>query len=210
MVLNIVLSGVGGQGILTLAQLIGRSALAHDVPVLIAETHGLSQRGGSVIVHVRLGRGVEAPLIGEGMGDMLVSLELVEAARYSPYLSKESIAIVNDKLIRPSVPNIKMPERDDVVEVLRQRSRELFLVKASEIANEKGNPIGGNVVMFGYVTYILGRAGAYAVEDAETEISGLGRGKIAEVNKELFKIGYEKASREVSDSVISLIKAKLE
>ncbi|MEM4476465.1 MAG: 2-oxoacid:acceptor oxidoreductase family protein, partial [Desulfurococcaceae archaeon] len=87
---NILIAGVGGQGLLTLGELIGSAAIESGVDVTIAEVHGLSQRGGSVVVHVRLGPG-SSPVIPRGAADLLIGLEAIETARYIDYANKESL-----------------------------------------------------------------------------------------------------------------------
>ncbi len=204
--LNIVVTGVGGQGILSLAQLIGRTAVSSGINVLIAETHGMSQRGGSVIVHVRIGNDVMAPLIPEGEGHILLSLELVEAVRYSHLLASESTAMVNDKLIRPSIPNVKVPEKGKLLETLRKNINDLYIIPASEIAAKGGNPIGANVVLFGFLMYALDKAGILKKDEALNEVSSLGGRRLGEVNAKLFNMGYDLASSTVRDATIEMLK----
>ncbi|HIE36662.1 TPA: indolepyruvate oxidoreductase, partial [Candidatus Geothermarchaeota archaeon] len=100
---NILFAGVGGQGIITLGRLIGSALTNSGFNVLMAETHGLSQRGGSVTVHMRVGD-VNSPLVPLGGADLLVGLELIEAVRNLGYLSRDGVKIVNDYIMRPSIP----------------------------------------------------------------------------------------------------------
>ncbi|MCX8172289.1 MAG: 2-oxoacid:acceptor oxidoreductase family protein, partial [Archaeoglobaceae archaeon] len=103
MELNILVVGVGGQGALTTAHLIAHSAMRAGLNVLVAETHGMAQRGGSVEVHVRIGE-VSSPLIPELGADVVLALEPSEALRYAKYIKSDTKIILNSrKIIPPSV-----------------------------------------------------------------------------------------------------------
>lgn len=147
-VLNIVLTGVGGQGIVSLANVIANAALENSVDAIVAETHGLSQRGGSVIVHVRLGE-AEAPLIPEGMGDIMIALDPIEAARYSYYLFRDAPIYMEENITPPPLPGIKIPSLEEIIEALRRSGFKVEVVPAVRRARELGNPLGANVYMLG-------------------------------------------------------------
>jgi indolepyruvate ferredoxin oxidoreductase beta subunit len=98
---DLVIVGVGGQGTLLASKILGRLALAAGLTVKVSEVHGMSQRGGSVITHVRVGDAVHAPLVGLGTADYLLSFEALEAARAAAYLSNSGVAIVNAQRILP-------------------------------------------------------------------------------------------------------------
>ncbi|MFX1298068.1 MAG: 2-oxoacid:acceptor oxidoreductase family protein, partial [Promethearchaeota archaeon] len=102
---NIVLVGTGGQGVISASNILGWAALKMDGDnkVRTAETHGMAQRGGTVIVHLRFGRYVESPLVKIRNADVILSLELVEAVRYLNYLKKDGILLVNDDIIIPPI-----------------------------------------------------------------------------------------------------------
>ncbi len=101
MATSIVIVGVGGQGALTLARWIGEAALAEGYDVRIAEIHGMSQRGGSVEVHVRFGREVYAPIVVEAGADLVIALEAVEALRGFRYLKPGGVLVINKRVIQP-------------------------------------------------------------------------------------------------------------
>ncbi len=147
MKLNVVISGVGGQGLITLANLIANSALKAGTNAIVAETHGLSQRGGTVVVHVRLGD-VYAPLIPKGEGDVMLSMELIEAARYSDYLRDGAKVIVNDYLIPPSLPGVEVPSRNEILSELNRRFK-VKKVEATKRALELGDVRVANVMLLG-------------------------------------------------------------
>jgi indolepyruvate ferredoxin oxidoreductase beta subunit len=99
MATSIVIVGVGGQGALTLARWIGEAALAEGYDVRIAEIHGMSQRGGSVEVHVRFGREVSAPIVEEAGADLVIALEAVEALRGFRNLKPSGVLVINKRVI---------------------------------------------------------------------------------------------------------------
>lgn len=212
MTLNMVVVGVGGQGILLLARAIGEAVLSSsDLNVSIAETHGLSQRGGSVITHIRIGKGIFAPTIAEGDADVMLALELIEAARYSSYLRyKESIAVIDDRLIRPSLPKVKLPNRDELIKYIQDRTCKMFILKGFNEALKRGSPLSANMALFGFISSILERLGVVKNEVSLKIVSSLGRSeRVIKVNKELYLMGYEEASRLVSSDVLSLLKKRL-
>ena len=137
MVLNIVIVGVGGQGLLSMAQLIGWASVESGTNVLVAETHGLSQRGGSVIVHVRLGD-ASSPLIPVGRGNIMLALELLEAARYVNYMRNDGVAVVNKKLIKPNIPGVRVEREENVINTLKGTVKNTYFIDASTKALEEG------------------------------------------------------------------------
>ena len=151
MVYNIVFVGVGGQGIITLAKLIASALTKSGVNALIAETHGLSQRGGSVIVHMRVGD-ANAPLVPLEGADLLVGLEMIEAVRYLSYLKRDGVKVVNDYIIRPAVPNVKVPDRKELIDKLESIGEKLYLLPATEKALEIGDALYTNIVILGFLT----------------------------------------------------------
>ncbi|PUA33190.1 MAG: hypothetical protein B7O98_01785 [Zestosphaera tikiterensis] len=208
MLINILVSGVGGQGLLTLARLLGQAAIKEGMKAYVAETHGLSQRGGSVVVHVRIGNDeLSAPLIPEGEVDIHVSLELIEAVRNISMQQKDSILISNDKIIRPSIPKIVLPSRDDLIRVANA-VKHFYLVNASEESLNLGNPYGANIVLLGFTTYILSEGNIISKDSVRQEVANIGRGKVREVNLKLFDVGYEKASKNVRPDTVEYIRKK--
>ncbi len=211
MVLNIVIVGVGGQGILSLANLIGNAFLSKDIKVLIAETHGLSQRGGSVIVHVRVGSKVYAPLIPKGSSDVMIALELTEAGRYSDFLNRKSVLLLNDKIIRPTIPKARAPEREEVLNHIRQVVSEdrLFLINASEVAVKFGNPVGANVVLFGFASRMFEEAGVLDYGVTSGIIRNFGSPRFREVNLKLFEYGYRRGEVFAGSKIAEEIRKKI-
>jgi indolepyruvate ferredoxin oxidoreductase beta subunit len=152
--LNIYLAGVGGQGLITFATVLGDAALRTGYKVLIAETHGLSQRGGSVDVHVRIGD-VDAPLIPRGGADVIVAFEILEAFRAVSYANEDTVFIVNRRLIRPPAIRQRIPRIEELEGILRNSIKNMHFINAYEDAVRLGNAIYENMVMLGALYSIM-------------------------------------------------------
>ena len=189
--LNIVVSGVGGQGLITLATILARSAVESGTKALVAETHGLSQRGGSVEVHIRLGD-VIAPLVPKGGADLILGLELIEAARSVHYLREGGCILASDLMLRPGIPNVKMPKKEEIVRYLNDVAEKVYIVPASEIAEKVGGTIFTNSVMLGALVATGLLDGLVSTEILENNIKGL---RMGEKNLEAFKLGLDYCSR---------------
>ncbi len=187
---NIVVVGVGGQGLLTLSRILAEAAMARGLDALAAETHGLSQRGGTVIVHVRIGDEVHAPLIPLGGADYILSTELSETVRYLSYANRSTKVITNTKVILPALPGLVKPiEPREVLEWLRSKvgKGNLYTIEASDIAAELGAPQSTNMVMLGAATPFL--KDVLGLGYLEKRVARVGRGKIRELNLEAFRRG---------------------
>lgn len=148
---NILLVGVGGQGILTSAMILGEAAVNANINVLGAETHGMAQRGGSVEVHIRLGD-VYSPLIPVGGADTVVALEPVEAIRFSRYVREGTKIILNTRSIVPlsvSMEGLEYPSIREITEILESLGCEVFSFDATAIAERVARAQATNVVMLG-------------------------------------------------------------
>ncbi|WP_193385957.1 indolepyruvate oxidoreductase subunit beta [Thermoproteus uzoniensis] len=152
MVTSVVIVGVGGQGVMTLARWLGRAAMAAGYDVKIAEVHGLSQRGGSVEVHVRLGDRVYGPVVSEGDADYVVAMEALEALRAFRYIGGNTVLVVNKRVIQ--IPG-RYLDPEQVYKAL-QTYKNLRLVPAFDIAMKIGDPIYENSVLLGYLAKLLG------------------------------------------------------
>lgn len=150
---DIILAGVGGQGILTIATLIGQAAVQKGMFLKQAEVHGMSQRGGDVQSHLRLSDSViHSDLIPFGGADMILSVEPMESLRYLPYLGDSGWLITNNK------PVVNIPNYPDMEEVLKQvkQIKNHVIIPADDIAKESGSPRGMNIVMLGAASVFLG------------------------------------------------------
>lgn len=153
---NIVIAGVGGQGVITLMRIIAESALNQGYDVKTSELHGLAQRGGPISCHVRFGDKIYSPLVMQGEAHLIFALEPLEALRTSYYGSKENktIFFVNNYPIIPlSVPVTKevYPPVIEINETLKDFSSKVISLNASEIVRkEGGNIVLTNIFMLGY------------------------------------------------------------
>ncbi len=190
--INIVVVGVGGQGLLTLTRILCSGALAKGYEALAAETHGMSQRGGSVIVHVRIGTGILAPLIPEGGADYMLGLELLESIRYLRYCNRHTVALINDKLILPPLATLKYTANDLKSYISSRVGRAIF-IHASDIALNLGVPQSANMVMLGAIAKLLNEY--LDIETMRKLVGMVGRGKIAEANLRAFDIGYQELDK---------------
>ncbi|HDS03350.1 MAG TPA: indolepyruvate oxidoreductase subunit beta [Firmicutes bacterium] len=154
---NILLVGVGGQGVLTASEILSEALMLEGFDVKKAEVHGMSQRGGSVNSHLRYGRKVYSPLIEEGKADIIFSFELVEALRFSKYLKEEGFIVCsNEKIIPNSVyfSQVKYP-KDPAGALKTAFGKKFYLIDAVNIARELGNVRFANVVLLGTVSHLM-------------------------------------------------------
>ncbi len=190
MILNVLIVGVGGQGILTTSNVIARASLLQNLNVVTAETHGMAQRGGSVEVHLRIGD-VKSPMIPYGSADFVISLEMSEVLRYSEYIGEKTTVLLNTKKIVPPTVSTgvsKYPELDEVVERLSGMCKRVITVNASEIAEKSGNVQAANVVMAGMLAAL---DFPVKIESMEKALEEMFSGKVLEVNKRALWMGYE-------------------
>lgn len=148
---DLVIAGVGGQGVLMISDVIGRAAVLAGKPVCGAETHGMAQRGGSVINHTRIGCRY-SPLVAAGSADLLVALEPVEGLRFSHFLSREGVALVNTRPVLPitvTLGQAAYPPLEKLIELLGQRCSNVIAMDASLLAEKAGTSQAMNMVMLG-------------------------------------------------------------
>jgi len=148
---DIYLVGVGGQGIITASRIIGDAAILAGKNVLLSETHGMAQRGGSVVCTARIGE-VFSPLIPDGQADVVLSFELLEALRAVCKASKNTVVVCSSERMIPlsvSSQKLKYPTLDEVRREVAKIAREFVLIEASKLAGEAGVPMSSNIVMVG-------------------------------------------------------------
>ncbi|MGC9129968.1 MAG: indolepyruvate oxidoreductase subunit beta [Pyrobaculum sp.] len=166
MATSIVVVGVGGQGVLTLARWIGEASLSEGYDVRIAEVHGMSQRGGSVEVHVRFGKVVYAPIVEEGGADYVVALEAVEALRAFRYLKPGGVLVVNKRVIQP--PGRWISE-EELLGSLQRSGVKTYIVPAADVARELGSVVYENAVLLGFLSQLLGLPMPPSLDDRNRE-----------------------------------------
>jgi indolepyruvate ferredoxin oxidoreductase, beta subunit len=150
--LNIIISGVGGQGVVLMSEILGNAAVRDGLKVRGSEVLGMAQRGGSVFSNIRLGTDVESPMTSDGKCDILVALEPSEALRNIQYLNKNSIVIFNTHKIIPATVSMGKsiyPEIEQIKEKLQSVARRVMEIDALAIAEKAGNRQSVNVVMLG-------------------------------------------------------------
>jgi indolepyruvate ferredoxin oxidoreductase beta subunit len=146
MKIDIILAGVGGQGILSIASIIGYAAVKKGLTLKQAEVHGMSQRGGDVQSHLRLAdHAIASDLIPKGEADLIISVEPMESLRYLPWLKKEGWLITNDQPFI-NIPNY--PDKDKIFAELDKLSHKV-VIGADEIAKESGSARSANMIILG-------------------------------------------------------------
>jgi indolepyruvate ferredoxin oxidoreductase beta subunit len=147
---NIVLTGVGGQGVLTAANILGKASVRAKINVFVSEIHGMAQRGGTVISTVRMGN-VSSPLVPSGTADVILSMEPIEAYRYISYANKKTKVISDINPVIPytvSVAGEKYPNLNDVFSEINVHAK-LYKIDALKIAKDSGAAITKNIVLLG-------------------------------------------------------------
>ncbi|MBW6460159.1 MAG: indolepyruvate oxidoreductase subunit beta [Bacteroidales bacterium] len=150
---DIILAGVGGQGILSIAAVIGMATLNSGLKLKQAEVHGMSQRGGDVHSNLRISdREIHSDLIPYGQADLIISVEPMESLRYLPWLAKEGWLITN------STPHVNIPDYPDMEEVKREIGavKQHVLINADQIAKDFGSARSANMVILGAASPWLG------------------------------------------------------
>jgi indolepyruvate ferredoxin oxidoreductase beta subunit len=155
--LNILIVGVGGQGVVLASDILGDVALESGLDVKKTDTLGMAQRGGSVVTQVRIGEDIASPVIGEGEVDLMLAFEKMEAARWADYLKEGSTVILNDYIVPPLSVTLgaeQYPGDDQIIHLLRHRASDLLLLPGSDHAAEMGNPKILNVLMLGALSML--------------------------------------------------------
>lgn len=151
---NVIITGVGGQGNVLASQILGQILIQQGYSITIGETYGASQRGGSVMSHIRVSRTAQfSPLIPEGKCDLVLGLEPVEALRIlAQYGNPGVMMLINTRPIYPIdviAGNAVYPEISVVLKKIQRLSRRVWTLNATEIGLELGDPIFSNIVMLG-------------------------------------------------------------
>lgn len=187
---NIVLAGVGGQGILLAAEVLGTAAVKDGLNVRVGEIHGMAQRGGAVLCTVRIGENVFSPMILEGQADILLGFEPLETLRNVKYASEKTLIIMGDERIPPPGLTLKgesYPRIEEILERLKLFSKNIITVDASRLAKEAGSTVMQNAVLLGALT-----AGKLPIkkESLIEALKELVPAKYVEMNVKAFELGY--------------------
>lgn len=186
--LNIMIVGVGGQGTLLASRLLGKVAQKQGYDVKVSEVHGMSQRGGSVVTYVKMGKKVYSPIIEKGEADFLVAFEKLEALRWIDYLKKEGTLVLNEQEIDPMpviTGSTTYPE--GIIDRLQAAGVRIRSVDALDIARKCGNIKAVNLVLIGLLagTSSIGKeVWLEAIEEVVPQ-------KFLDVNLKAFNAGFE-------------------
>lgn len=183
---NIMIVGVGGQGSLLASRIIGNAALSAGYDVKVSEVHGMAQRGGSVVTYVRYGEKVESPVICEGEADVILSFEIMEAARWLSYLKVGGRMITSTQKINP-MPVIagacEYPE--DLAEKMAELA-DVTAIDAVALAEEAGSSKAANVVLIG----AMAKECDFSKEELYEAMKSCVPQKLLAINEKAFELGY--------------------
>jgi indolepyruvate ferredoxin oxidoreductase beta subunit len=189
---DIILSGVGGQGILSIAAVIGEAALKEGLYMKQAEVHGMSQRGGDVQSNLRLSdRPIASDLIALGKADLIISLEPMESLRYLPFLKKEGWVVTHSR------PFVNIPDYPamEKIEAELDKLPHKVVCDVEAVAGEAGSPRAANIVLLGAATPFI-NIELSRIEDGIRRIFGRKGEEVVETNLKALKAGYD-LSREL-------------
>ncbi|WP_440945547.1 indolepyruvate oxidoreductase subunit beta [Methanosarcina sp. T3] len=187
--IDLLITGVGGQGAILASDIIGKAAVVSGTPIRAAETHGMAQRGGSVVNHIRLGSDLGSIIPKKG-ADIMLALEPMEAVRYLDFLKDGGVVIVNTQTVIPVTVTsgmAKYPEVQEILDVLSEK----YIVKAfnaDELAYEAGSRLAMNVAMVGAVSGYL----PIPKEALLESVKALVPQKTIEINVRAFEMGRRK------------------
>lgn len=188
--IDIILAGVGGQGILSIAAAIGQGALFNNLHIKQSEVHGMSQRGGAVMSHLRISsKPVASDLIPYGSADLIISVEPMESLRYLPYLSPNGWVITNTK---PFENISNYPDYDKLMQTIRDLPRRVF-IDADQMAHEVGSIKASNMIMLGASVPFLSIDESSIEKGIRTIFESKGE-EVVQLNLKAMHIGKEYAT----------------
>lgn len=183
---NVMIVGVGGQGSLLASKLLGHLLLEQGYDVKVSEVHGMSQRGGSVVTYVRYGDRVDSPVIDQGEADYIVSFELLEAARWLPYLKEEGQIVTSTQQIDPMPVITGVAEYpENLVEKMKASGAKVDALDCLGLAEQAGSSKAVNIVLLGRLSHYFG----VAEEAWLSAIEAVVPPKFLELNKKAFALG---------------------
>ena len=188
--LDIVFSGVGGQGVVVLSDIYCEAAMLDGFDVAKAEIHGMAQRGGSIVAYARIGPKVESPLIETSRADVIIGFEVLETARALPMLKKNGTVVVNTKYIPPNciVLGAKPKKPEDLMVLLRDKAN-VYEVDGVGIAEQLGDLLVVNTILLGALSALPEIP--VKIESFQQAIEGRLKQKYINLNLKAFQIGRE-------------------
>jgi indolepyruvate ferredoxin oxidoreductase, beta subunit len=185
---DVVLAGVGGQGILLASEIVARAALAAGLEVKTNEVHGMAQRGGSVLAQIRYGREVHSPLVELGAAQVLGALERIESLRYADYLAPGGLAVVSSQMVIPiTVSSGQASYPEDAEARIRRAFPRLIYLDAVGLADRAGNVKCSNLVVVGALSTGL----TLPLETWQEAIRQSVKPRFLEVNLRAFEAGRQ-------------------
>lgn len=183
---NILICGVGGQGVLLAGDIIAEAAIAAGFDAKKSEVHGMAQRGGSVVSHVRYGQKVNSPLIQQGTADVILSFEEMETARYLDFLKPGGTAVINRQQVMPMTVATGAAEYpQDIVEQIKKQGVKVVVCEGVKLAEQAGSAKTINIVLLGALSKHLNLPAEKWIET----IAGRVPPKTVEMNKKAFELG---------------------
>ena len=184
---DIILCGVGGQGILSIATIIGEAATKAYINLKQAEVHGMSQRGGDVQSNLRLSTDtIYSDLIPQGGADVIISMEPMEALRYLPYLAKDGVIVTSNKPF-VNIPNY--PDSQQLFDELAALPNKVVMLDIEAVAKDCGSPRSANVVLLGMAAKYIEILSSEALRDAVATIFARKGEAVVEANLKAFDLG---------------------
>ena len=187
-VTNVLVAGVGGQGVVLASELLALAALESGYDVKQGEFHGVAQRGGAVFSHVRFGDRVHSPMAPRGQVEFLLAMEKLEALRYAHFVKPDGTVLINEHEVEPIRTADQRPYPKDAVDFLRGKGYGIRAVKATEIAVELGNHRAANTVMLGALAEHL----EIPQEIWESTLENRIPERLLELNKKAFEAGRQR------------------
>ncbi len=184
---NILIVGVGGQGTLLASRILGAYAELKGLDCKLSEVHGMSQRGGSVVTHVRIGEKIYSPIIAEGEADVILAFEKLEAYRWKHFLKQEGVIIVNSQEILP-MPVIMGAAAypNNILEDLNSEGKRVISLDALKLAETAGSSRAVNTVMLG----VLAKTLTFSISDFYKALELSIKPKLYEINEKAMTLGY--------------------
>ena len=186
---SVLIVGVGGQGTLLAGRLLGEYAKAKGLDAKVSEVHGMAQRGGCVVSHVRMGEDIASPMIPKGGSDVLIGFEPAEAVRCLPYLKPDGLVVVNTKAVQPVTATLTGVGYDSaaMLDALARLSPRLLVVDGEDVCRRCGSSKVLNVAL-------LGAAAASGVldisaEEMESAVAGNVKEKFLDMNRKALTLG---------------------
>lgn len=196
MTYNILLTGVGGQGLMSLAAMIGEACVASGIQVVTQEQHGMAQRSGSISAHIRIGEAF-SPMVPYGTADLIISMEATEALRCIEYLKTGGTIVSSSRLMHPVIEtnkivvnrreNLEYVTLDAIKENLVKVTKDIHLIDSTALASEAGNPRTENVVLLGAASRMDGFP--LTEEQLVDAIKAIVPGRTVDQNIKAFELG---------------------